>query len=73
MGKIDWNRNKNFFRICFCVWGKRARLTTQKTTTSGSFNGSLPKDGRRTGNGIQEGKELNIREIPASLSETIHQ
>ena len=39
----------------------------------GTFNGSLSKDDKRTGNGIQEGKERNIRDIPASVSETIQQ
>ena len=51
---------------------KRTRPTSQKTTASGSLDSSLPKNDRRTGNRIQEGKERDIRDISASLSETIH-
>ena len=57
----------------FVSGGKRAKRIEQETATLGSLHGSLPKDARRTGDGIQEGKERDIWDIPTSLSETIHQ
>ena len=57
MGKSTRLRTGSDLKFVFVPGRKRTRRAAQKTAVSGFLDGSLPTDARRTGNGIQEGKE----------------